>query len=254
MNKNRKILIIIIILIILLIILGIVFYSIINSKKTSEEHHNEIINNVYTELDKNEIQYQENVTIEDLKEQTSVTGNNEIYEIQEEYDGRKVLTVKADIKYKVAFAGMIKKTTPTFEELDKILEQNLPKYSGIWVEQNSRNYILNLFNNSENTNSQYYIDDEGYLKITEKNNQTASDKKIENAINSDKQYILDLSSVCYIVDDVTGEIWDYNFENLDRYQTYEYFEDEDKSIIFISQNTYGQLTDLEIFNSIVEIF
>lgn len=254
MDKNKKILIIIVILIILLIVLGIVAYSIINSKKTSKENNNEIVNNIYTELDKNDIQYQENITVEDLKKQTSMIGNNEIYEIQEEYDGRKVLTVKANIKYKVAFAGMIKNTTPKFEELDIILEQNLHKYSGIWIEPSSRDNILNLFNNTANTNSQYYIDDEGYLKNSEKNSQTASDKKIENAINSEKQYILDLSSICYIVDDVTGEILDYNFENMDRYQTYEYFEDEDKSIIFINQNTYGQLTDLEIFNSIVEIF
>lgn len=253
MKKNKKILIIIGILIILLIILGIVIY-IITSNKSNEEHNNEIINNEYSQLDKNEIQYQENITIEELKEQTSITGNNEIYEIQEEYDGRKVLTVKADIKYKVAFAGMIKKTMPELEELDTILEQNLPKYSGIWIEASSRDRILNLFNNSENTNSQYYIGEDGYLKISEKNSQTASDKKIENAINCDKQYILDVSSVCYIVDDVTGEILDYNFENMDRYQTYEYFEYEDKSIIFVNQNTHGQLTDLEIFNSIVEIF
>lgn len=253
MKKNKKILIIIGVLIILIIILGIMFY-VINSKKNNESYNNEIINNVYTELDKNEMQYQENVTIGDLKEKTSVTGNNEIYEIQEEYDGRKVLTVKANIKYKVAFAGMIKKTTPKYEELDEILEQNLSKYTGIWVEQNSRAKILNLFNNSKNTNSQYYIDGEGYLKISKENLQTVLDKKIEDVINGNKQYILDVSSVCYIVDEVTGEILDYNFENMDRYQTYEYFEDEDKSIIFINQNTYGQLTDLEIFNSIVQIF
>ena len=253
MKKNKKILIITSILIVLLIILSIIFYK-IKSNKSDEEYSNETINNEYTEVNKNELQYQENITIEDLKEQTSITGNNEIYEIQQEYDGKKVLTVKADIKYKVAFAGMIKKTTPEFEELDKILEKNLPKYTGIWVEQSSREKILKLFNNIQDTNSQYYIDNEGYLKIAEKNNQTDSDKKIEKTINGSKQYILNISSVCYIVDDVTGEILDYNFENMDRYQTYEYFEDEDKSIIFINQNTYGQLDDLEVFKSIVQIF
>ena len=254
MKKSQKMLIIISILIILLIILGIMFH-VINLKKNNEKYNNEIINNMYIELDKNDIQYQENVTIEELKEQTSINGNNEIYEIGQEYDGRKVLTVKADIKYKVAFAGIIKKATPKYEELDEILEQNLPKDTGIWVEQNSRDKILNLFNNSEKTNSQYYIDEEGYMKILdEKNSQTDFDKKIKNVIKGYKQYILELSSVCYIVDDVTGEILDYNFENMDRYQTYEYFEYKDKSIIFINQNTYGQLSDFDIFKSIVEIF
>lgn len=149
---------------------------------------------------------------------------------------------------------MIKKTIPSFEELDKILEQNLPKYSGIWIEQDSRNKILKLLNNSEKNNSKYSINNEGYLEIVEKNSQTDYDKKIENTIKGKKQYILDVSSVCYIVDDVTGEILDYNFENIDKYQTYEYFEDGDKNIIFINQNTNKQLTDSEIINSIMEIF
>ena len=158
------------------------------------------------------------------------------------------------MKYKVAFAGMIKKTIPSFEELDKILEQNLPKYSGIWIEQDSRNKILKLLNNSEKNNSKYSINNEGYLEIVETNSQTDYDKKIENAIKGKKQYILDVSSVCYIVDDVTGEILDYNFENIDKYQTYEYFEDGDKKIIFINQNTNNQLSDSEIISSIMEIF
>lgn len=164
------------------------------------------------------------------------------------------MTVKANVKYKVAFAGMVKKTIPSFEELDKILEQKSPQYSGIWIEQDSRNKILKLFNNSEKNNSKYSINSEGYLEIIEKNSQTDYDKMIENAIKGKEQYILDISSVCYIVDDVTGEILDCNFENIDKYQTYEYFEDGDKKIIFINQNTNNQLSDSEIISSIMEIF
>ncbi len=164
------------------------------------------------------------------------------------------MTVKANVKYKVALAGMIKKTLPSFEELDKILEQKSPKYRGIWIEQNSRDKLLKLFNSSEKINSKYSINNEGYLEIVEKNFQTNYDKKIENAINGEKQYILDISSVCYIVDDVTGEILDYNFENMDKYQTYEYFKDGDKNIIFINQNTDNQLASSEIIDSIIEIF
>lgn len=164
------------------------------------------------------------------------------------------MTVKANVKYKVAFAGMVKKTLPSFEELDKILEQKSPKYRGIWIEQNSRDKLLKLFNSSEKINSKYSINNEGYLEIVEKNFQTNYDKKIENAINGEKQYILDISSVCYIVDDVTGEILDYNFENMDKYQTYEYFKDGDKNIIFINQNTDNQLASSEIIDSIIEIF
>ena len=124
---KKKILIIISVLIILIIV-GLLFIGSLN--KQFEVYNNIETNNIYTELDKNEVQYQENTTVEDLKKQTSITGDDEIYEIQKEYDGRKVLTVKASIKYKVAFAGMIKKSAPKYDELDNILKQNLPKYAG----------------------------------------------------------------------------------------------------------------------------
>lgn len=247
---KKKILIIISVLIILIIV-GLIFIGSLN--KQFEVYNNIETNNIYTELDKNEVQYQENTTVEDLKKQTSITGDDEIYEIQKEYDGRKVLTVKASIKYKVAFAGMIKNSAPKYDELDNVLKQNLPKYAGIWIEKGSRDKLLKLFNDSKFVNSKYYIDEDGYLKISSKNSQTDYDKSIEKVINGDKQFILDLSSVCYIVDEVTGEILDYNFENMDKYQTYEYFEDDEKCIVFINQNTNGQLSDSEIFESIVKV-
>lgn len=259
MKKNKKILTIVVLAIIVILILT----TIVLKKSTTKEKNIkpdidmesnivEYVNNIYTETDKNEIEYQENATVEDLKTQTGITGDKEIFEIQEEYDGRKVLTVKASLKYQVAFAGMIKNAIPKMNEIEKITEENIPKYTGIWIEKNSRNKILQLAN-GENTNSNYYIDEEGFLKISKKNKQNDIDKKIENIINGDKQYILDISSVCYIIDNVTGEILDYNFEKLDKYQIYEYFKDNDRMIIFINENSDNQLTESEMFESIVNL-
>ena len=160
--------------------------------------------------------------------------------------------MKPSLKYKVAFAGMIKNSIPKMNEIDKISEESLPQYTGIWIEKNSRNKILQLVN-GENTNSKYYIDEQGYLKINQKNNQNDNDRKIENAINNDKQYILDISSVCYIIDNVTGEILDYNFEKMDSYQTYEYFKDDNRMIIFINENSSNQLTEKEILESVINL-
>ena len=250
MKNNKKIIFTVIIILIILVIL--VAFKILNNKKidNSNEIQNDFIN---IEVDKNQIGYQENVTIEEIKNDTGAKGNTDIYEIQTEYDGRNVITVKANIKYKVAFAGMIKNSKPELNELDQILNENIPRKNGIWVKEQSRDKILEIFNN-ENVNSKYTIDNDGYLKIQDKGNQNDIDKKIEGIINGNKQYILDVSSVCYIVDSITGEILDYNFEKMDKYQTYEYFEDEDKFIIFINENTDNQLTKIEIFNSIVGMF
>lgn len=252
MKNNKMVLVIVGCLIFLFFVLGVLFFMKTPVKDGEGFRNNIVIDNVYTELDKNEIQYQDDTSVGDLKEQTSMSGNDEIYEVQEEYDGRKVLSVKANLKYKVAFAGMITEKIPKLQELDKILEQFLPKYSGVWVDKNSRDKVVELFNGSEKSSSKYFVDGDGFLRISDKSLQTDFDKKIESAINGDRQFILSISSVCYIVDDVSGEILDYNFEIMDRYQIYEYFEDEDKCIVFVNENSYGQLSDLEMFESIVE--
>ena len=64
---KKKILIIISVLIILIIV-GLLFIGSLN--KQFEVYNNIETNNIYTELDKNEVQYQENTTVEDLKKQT----------------------------------------------------------------------------------------------------------------------------------------------------------------------------------------
>lgn len=245
MKNNKKLIAIIIIFLIILIIV----FALLQHKK---DKYNQIETNIFEEVDKNQISYQENVTVDELKNEIGATGNTDIYEIQQEYDGRNIITVKANMKYKVAFAGMIKKSTPIMSELNEILNKNLPKEKGIWIEKHSRDKIIEIFNNDK-VNSRYFIDDNGYLKIKDKNNQNEIDKKLEKIINGNKQYILNISSVCYIVDEITGEILDYNFENMDQYQTYEYFEDNDKMIIFITQNKANLLTNIDIFNSIIEL-
>ncbi len=203
----------------------------------------------------NTLNEQENIEkIEEVKEETGATGNSDIYEVQEDKTtNTEIVTVKANIKYKVAFAGMIKQSKPAFGEIDKIFEENYPKKNGIWIENNSRNKILEEMNNSNMFNSKYSINKDGYLVIEKENTLNENDKKIKNIINGKKQYIFSISSLCYIVDDITGEILDYSFEDMDKYQTFEYFEDENKKIIFITENKSNQLKENEIIESVLNI-
>lgn len=248
MNKNK-------IVIIFIFITSLVILLIPKKDNLNENNNvqNQIFKNNYEEIDKNQISYNENATIEELKEDAGINGNNDIYDIQTEYDGRKVLTVKANLKFKVAFCGMIKKEVPKTEELEKVFQENIPPQNGIWIENFSRDKIIKLINDSRKTNSKYAINGEGYLCIVEKNTQTELDKKIEKTINSNQLNILTKSSICYIVDTVTGEILDYNFEKMDKYQTYEYFEDNDKKIIFITENNGNQLNDEDILEDVVNL-
>lgn len=188
----------------------------------------------------------------EIIEETGKQGDSDLYEIQEGEDSVKIATIKSSVKYKVAFAGMIKNKVPEKEELDDLLEKNHPKYVGIWIKSESQSEFLKYI--SSVTKSEYEINENGYLKIKNKKNQNEYDKKIEEIINGNKLYIIDISSTCYIVDEITGEILDYNFEDMDEYQTYQYFEDGDKKIIFITENQNNQLTVKEIIESVIELF
>lgn len=241
--------------IILVVLVIIVAAILINNK----ENDKVAVDNTATDniIEENNIEEvintdEENEKIDEIKYNTGATGDSNIYEVQiDSYDGREVVVVKPSIKYKVAFAGMVKDDLPQMQEINQIYEDNKPEKNGIWVESDSRDKILNMFDNSGIFNNTYTIDQDGYMKVQEENNYNENDTKVINAINSEKQYILSVSSICYIVDDLTGEIQRYSFENMDRYQTYEYFDNGNQYIIFLTENKNNQLSDSEIINSLI---
>ena len=51
----------------------------------------------------------------------------------------------------------------------------------------------------------------------------------------------------------TGEIVDNPYNELDRYQVYDYCKDEDKILIFISENKDKKLNEEEMFTSVIEL-
>lgn len=225
------------IIIIMFIVLGISTYIFLNKS-----------DDIFKEKNK------EVEEIEELKYNIGAIGKSEIYEVQKDnYTNNSVLKVKSDIKYKVAFAGMIEKSLPNINEIDEIFNSKYPLKSGIWIDKDSRKKFLDLLNNGNFFNSKYKIDDEGYLQIEQGNLSNEKDEILRSILNSEKQYIMDISSVCYIIDEITGEILEYSYESLDKYQTYEYFEEENKKIIFITENREKQLKEEEIVNSILNL-
>ena len=181
-------------------------------------------------------------------------GDTNIYEVQTDSSNKNVIVVRADIKYKIAFAGMIKKSLFSMSEADEIFSENYPPKSGIWIENNSRNEFLDILDNSGLFNSAYNIDESGYLILKNKDNINNNDEILQNAIDSNNQYIISISSTCYIIDDITGEIMDYCYEKMDNYQTYEYFENENNKLIFITENKENKLTEKEIIDSVISLF
>lgn len=152
----------------------------------------------------------------------------------------------------MAFAGIIKGNTPTLNEIDSIFEKNAPTKNGIWVVEKDRNKILNYLNNNDNLNCKYKIN-EGYLEMSDDENASSLDKKIRKIIDSNKQIIIDISSVYYMVDTVTGDIVDNPYNELSKSQTYEYVQDNNKMIIFVTENKEKNLTENDIFDSIINL-
>lgn len=235
---------IIIISILLIIVVGIIIGVFARKKKNNED----IIN--YDELKQNSEMYNESATLEDLKKEYGATGDENLYDIETEYDGRKVLAIKASENFKVAFAGLVENRKITLDEAKKIFDDEYPTNNGIWVEEKSREKILNYLN--QNLNSKYEIDKNGYLTISSKKN-SDYDNKIEKIINSNKQYIIGINSKKYYIDAISGEILDNPFEEFDKYQTYAYCQDDDKIVICITENTSKKLSNKEIFDSVVSL-
>ena len=235
---------IIIISILLIIVVGIIIGVFARKKKNNED----IIN--YDELKQNSEMYNESATLEDLKKEYGATGDENLYDIETEYDGRKILAIKASENFKVAFAGLVENRKITLDEATKIFDDEYPTNNGIWVEEKSREKILNYLN--QNLNSKYEIDKNGYLTISSKKN-SDYDNKIEKIINSNKQYIIGINSKKYYIDAISGEILDNPFEEFDKYQTYAYCQDDDKIVICITENTSKKLSNKEIFDSVVSL-
>ena len=201
-------------------------------------------------MKQNSLMYNNTATVDELKEEYGMSGNDDLYDVQTEYDGRQVLKVKATENFKVAFAGLVNGTKNSIENSSEIFENEYPTENGIWIEKNSREKIEKYLN--ENMKSKYKISEKGYLTISEKKS-SKEDNEIEKIINGNKQYLIGISGTNYYIDALTGEAVDNPFEELDKYQTYAYCQDEDKMVIFITENKSKALQNSEIFESVLAL-
>lgn len=134
MKKTIKILV----LILIVIVIGI---SIKYIKKVKNKND---IDKTYNEMKQNSLMYNNTATVDDLKEEYGMSGNDDLYDVETEYDGRQVLKVKATENFKVAFAGLVNGTKNSIENSSEIFENEYPTENGIWIEKNSREKIENI--------------------------------------------------------------------------------------------------------------
>ena len=245
---KKKVIISSIVLIIILIVILVAFFI---TKKSQQDGSGENISSlpISYEEENEENSKQDQEQISQITENQGLQADENIYEIATEYDGREVVRVKPNIQYKVALAGMIKKEIPDFSELDDLLTQ-APTHTGIWIEETSRESFLNILNNI--ADSEYEINEEGFLIKKENGKMNDYDKKIKEMLSDETLHIFDINSTTYIVDEVTGEIQEYPFEEMDPYTEYEYFSTDDKEMFIISANSYGKVNQEEVLKGIFD--
>lgn len=242
--KRKRFLIKIVILIIIIVFIMVLINMFILKKENNEKNNNSDYNEI-----NNEIKEQNNTYIEEIKTQNGYAAENNLYQVDTEYDGRKVLNIKSDIQYKVAFAGIINQENIKISDVDEIFDKNYPVQNGIWVEETSRKNFVKLL--QECTESTYKINNNGYLVLDDKIKQNENDKILEKIINSNKKIIITINNSYKEIDNVTGEIVEYPFEKLDNYQSFDSIISDNNFIIVISTNSNKKSTNMQIIEEVL---
>lgn len=251
--KNKKYIIIgLAIIVIILIVALVIFFS----KKDNEDVNNMILvseNNVTNENAEDNTSIVDQDTsnqnveeIENMKNEINATGNTDIYYVDEEYDGRKILQVKPDVQFDVDLAGIIKNTIPEENEISELIEK-APTDNGVWISEQSRESFSNLLKN--NNINDFTISDDGYLQINNSENNDMANKLV-NMINSNNLYIINITGIAYERDYISGEITEYPFEDMDPTQAVEPYQKGNKIILEVTTNKMQELTESEILDAI----
>lgn len=241
---KKKILIVVLLVVVVVIAIILIF----NNKEENNDQNilqndiksNELMNRMVS-TDANEINA--------IKNEINATGQTDIYQIEEEYDGRRIIQVKPDVQYQVALAGIIKNGIPAEDEINTLLEK-APINSGMWISESSREKFMNLLNS--NNIVDFEITNEGYLKCNKQDNLTEQEEKLKNMAESEKLYVINMSGKTYQRDYISGEIIEYPFEEMDPYQVLEPYEVEDSIILGVTSNNDNYLSNEEILNTILE--
>lgn len=155
MNKKSLIICIIVVLIIILAI----FMIKLNNLGKDDKKNNDIENTALAESKNNEENVNANFIdnsssyqytteeVEKIKKEINATANTDIYRIEEEPGGRKILQIKPEIQFNVDLAGIIKNGEPEENELNEILKK-IPNTTGIWISNQSRETFLGLLKNN----------------------------------------------------------------------------------------------------------
>ena len=228
------------------ILIGFILAIIFNSSNKGDldvsnqkKDNNEIIENKAGQSEQND-------EIERIKETINAKGKTDIYQIETEHDGRKIIQIKPEVQFDVDLAGILKDGKPEEDEIKKILEKR-PIGKGIWVSEQSREQFIKILKNNNLNN--FSVNDNGFLEIKDENISDSIAKELKNMIESERQYIINIKGKSYQRDYISGEIVEYPFEEMDPQQVVEIYEKDIDIILELTQNK--KITDKEILEAVL---
>lgn len=237
-----------ILIVVLLVVVVVIAIILIFNNKEENSDQNILQNDIQSDDFMNRMVSTDANEINAIKNEINATGQTDIYQIEEEYDGRRIIQVKPDVQYQVALAGVIKNGIPAEDEINTLLEQ-APTNSGMWISESSREKFIELLKSNNITN--FEITNEGYLQCNKQENLTEYEEKLKKMAESDKLYIIDISGKTYQRDYISGDVIEYPFEEMDPYQVIEPYEVEDSIILGVTSNKDNYLSNIEILEAII---
>lgn len=230
------------------ILIGFILAIIFNSSNkgdldvsNQQKDNNEIIENQAGQSERND-------EIERIKETINAKGKTDIYQIETEHDGRKIIQIKPEVQFDVDLAGILKDGKPEEDEIKKLLEKR-PIGKGIWISEQSREQFIKILKNNNLDN--FIVNNDGFLKIKDENISNGIAKELINMIESERRYIINIKGKSYERDYISGEIVEYPFEEMDPQQVVEIYEKDKDIILELTKNKNGKITDKEILETIL---
>ena len=131
-------------------------------------------------------------------------------------------------QYQIALAGTIKNEKPLESEIEEIISE-IPNEEGIYITEESREQFRQI------------LDEYGI-----------SEQQLEEKLEKGKRYIIDITDTCYIRDEISNEIIEYPFVELDSTQICEPFENGNDVLLCINSNKDNKLMVQEIIEAILQ--
>lgn len=135
------------------------------------------------------------------------------------------------------------------KDTQKIMEE-APSESGMYITETSRTKFKEILEKCDI--NAFVVNENGYLEENGEQIKNELEQELKEVITNGKRYIIDVSDICYIRDEVSNKIVEYPFVEMEPLQICEPFEKENTVLLFINTNKENKIEPQEIIKTILQ--